>query len=243
MAELIMRLAGDGLEALVQPAFWSCGSEVCPLARAAGSLGTGAALLLAAAVLIAAYLLGNISPATLIARARGIDIKTAGSGNAGTTNAARVLGGRAAVATLVIDIGKGALAVLLGRLLGGELLAMAAVLPVMLGHIWPVFLRFRGGKGVATAFGALVMLCPAVGLGDLALVAIGLLISRRMSVGSLVGYAANPILAWIFLPHFTIDALLMSLIVLGKHSANIRRLVRGEEPPFRLGGHRESNKE
>ncbi|MGI6722382.1 MAG: glycerol-3-phosphate 1-O-acyltransferase PlsY [Anaerovoracaceae bacterium] len=182
-----------------------------------------------------AYLVGNISPSTIIARAKGIDIKKAGSGNAGTTNATRVLGKKAGAVTLLVDVAKGALIVLAGRLLGGDFLAGAMVVPVLLGHIWPVFFKFQGGKGVATAFGALVMLCPWIGLGDLILVILGVLIGRRMSVGSVVGCVANPILTWIFLPGFFVDGLFMALIVLFKHRSNILRLARGQEPKISLG--------
>lgn len=178
----------------------------------------------------AAYLIGNISPATILAAAKGIDIKKAGSGNAGTTNVTRVLGKRAGVLTLVIDVGKGALAVLAGRWIGGDFLAAAVVIPVLLGHIWPVVFRFRGGKGVATAFGALLLLNPWIGLGDLILVILGVWISRRMSVGSIVGCIANPVLTWLFLPGFFVDGLFMAILILFKHRGNILRLARGEEP-------------
>ena len=89
-----------------------------------------------------------------MAKARGIDIKSEGSGNAGTTNALRVMGKKAGAVTLVVDVLKGAVAVLLGNLVCGHLCAMFCVLAAMLGHIWPVFYRFKGGKGVSTAFGA-----------------------------------------------------------------------------------------
>ena len=106
-------------------------------------------------LIIASYTIGNISPSTILARSRGIDIKAAGSGNAGTTNALRVLGPKAALITLIVDIGKGFLPTSVAMKLLGLSWAGLCALAVFAGHVWPVFLRFRGGKGVAAAFGAI----------------------------------------------------------------------------------------
>ena len=114
--------------------------------------------------LIIAYLLGNISPSTLLAKAKGIDIHKEGSGNAGTTNALRVMGKKAGVITLVVDVLKGTIAVLIGFLLAGSAGEAWCVLAVFCGHVWPVFYKFKGGKGVATAFGALLGLNPLMAL-------------------------------------------------------------------------------
>lgn len=113
--------------------------------------------------ILAAYLIGNISPAIILGKLSGVDIKKEGSGNAGTTNVLRVLGKKAAFITLVIDIAKGFLAVRLGMLFGYETGAVCAV-AVFCGHIWPCFYRFKGGKGVATAFGALLAINWMLGL-------------------------------------------------------------------------------
>ena len=110
-----------------------------------------------------AYFIGNISPSILIGKALGIDIKKEGSGNAGTTNALRVLGKKAAVITLIIDIGKGVLAVWLGLRFGNETIGMFCALAVFCGHIWPCVYGFKGGKGVATAFGAILAINSAGG--------------------------------------------------------------------------------
>lgn len=203
-----------------------------PLARiqSAGDGSMAKCYALIIAMIIIAYFVGNISPSTMIAKERGIDIKEEGSGNAGTTNAARVLGKKAAAATLAVDVCKGMAVVFAGRMLGGDLLAMVCVLPVLLGHIWPVCFRFKGGKGVATAFGALVMLDPVIGLGELAIVVIVVLISRRMSAGSVAGCIALPVLTWFFMPEFIVDSLFMALIVLFKHRSNLIRMAKGEEP-------------
>ena len=177
-----------------------------------------------------AYLLGNISPSIILGKLHGIDIKKEGSGNAGTTNALRVLGKKAALITLVIDIGKGVLAVVIGRLIGGEAAGYLCALAVFCGHIWPCFYSFKGGKGVATAFGALLAVNWMLGLSALAVVAIGLALTQRMSVGSLLGAVTFPVLCWFIEPDFIWIGSLMALIVLIKHRANIGRLIRGEEP-------------
>ncbi len=179
---------------------------------------------------LAAYFIGNISPSTIIARANGIDIKKEGSGNAGTTNALRVLGKKAAVITLVIDILKGVAAVLLGWFLAGPTGAMGCALCVMLGHIWPIIYRFRGGKGIATSFGALLIINPLLAGLELVIVAIVTLISKRMSAGSIAGLVCLPFMCLWLEPEFTLVAAVISIIMLVKHRANIVRLIHGEEP-------------
>ncbi|MBS5335273.1 MAG: acyl-phosphate glycerol 3-phosphate acyltransferase [Clostridiales bacterium] len=178
----------------------------------------------------AAYIIGNISPSILLGKAQGIDIKKEGSGNAGTTNALRVLGKKAAVITLVIDIMKGFAAVSAGMYFGSYLTGTVCALAVFCGHIWPCFYRFKGGKGVATAFGAILAVNWQLALMELAVVAIGLLVSKRMSVGSILGAALFPLLCLWLEPGFLKIGCVMALIVVIKHRANIRRLIKGEEP-------------
>lgn len=182
------------------------------------------------AVALAAYLIGNISPSILIARAHGIDIKKEGSGNAGTTNALRVLGKKAALATLLIDILKGTVAVVLAGLLVGFNAAMVAAVAVFCGHVWPAFFGFKGGKGVATAFGAICGIHPGLGFSCLGVVILVVLITKRMSAGSLAGALGFPLLCWFMEPRFIWLGSIMALIILIKHRENIARLVRGEEP-------------
>ncbi|WP_130863963.1 glycerol-3-phosphate 1-O-acyltransferase PlsY [Bacilliculturomica massiliensis] len=194
----------------------------------------GAAVCLIAA--LAAYFIGNISPAILIGRLHGIDIKKEGSGNAGTTNVLRVLGKKAAAETLLVDIFKGVLAVWLGRLAGtyflpeADLLAMICCAAVLLGHIWPVFFGFRGGKGIATGFGALVTFQWQIGLGLLLIAVTGIVLSRRVSVGSVLAALSLPVLAWFFAPDYILPLSLLALIVLWKHRSNIVRICKGQEP-------------
>ena len=179
---------------------------------------------------VIAYFLGNISPSIILGKMAGVDIKKEGSGNAGTTNALRVLGKKAALITLVIDIGKGVLAVAAGNLIGGAETGYLCAIAVFCGHIWPCFYSFKGGKGVATAFGAILAVNWMLGLSALAVVAVGLALTQRMSVGSLLGAIIFPLLCWFMEPGFIWIGSLMALIVLIKHGANIKRLIRGEEP-------------
>ena len=195
-----------------------------------GGLSGGAA---AAVIIIAAavsYFLGNINPAALQAKAHGIDIKKEGTGNAGTTNVTRVLGPKAGLITLVVDIMKGVAAVLIGRYTGGEALAMICGLAVFLGHVFPVVYKFKGGKGVATAFGALTAIHPAMGLLELGLVVLGVATTRRMSAGSVVGAVCFPFVAWYFQPDFMVLGMIFALVVFFKHWGNIVRMWNGEEP-------------
>lgn len=188
-------------------------------------------IVLTVVLALASYFIGNISPAILIGRMYGIDIKKEGSGNAGTTNVLRVLGKKAAIATLVIDVLKGVLAVLLGRyVVGTEMAAMICGLSAICGHVWPAFFKFKGGKGVATAFGVIVAVNPLLGLSTLIVVLLVVVISRRMSAGSVVGAILFPFIACYFDRSYLYWALALAAIVLFKHRANIVRLLKGEEP-------------
>ncbi len=182
-----------------------------------------------AVALAAAYFIGNISPAILIAKACGIDIRSQGSGNAGTTNVLRVLGKKAAIATLLIDILKGVAAVLLGRLLGGQSVAVLCGVAVFIGHIWPILFGFRGGKGIATGFGAIVSIEPILGLEIAVIAILGILISKRVAVGSILAAAALPVLAYLIHPEYLLWSLSMGIIAIFKHRQNIKRLLHGEE--------------
>jgi len=192
---------------------------------------------------IIAYLIGNISPSILIAKSKGLDIKKEGSGNAGTTNALRVMGKKAGAITLLVDILKGTCAVLLGHMIGGSLAAMLCVLAVFCGHVWPVFFGFKGGKGVAAAFGALLGLNPLLALATLAVVAIGVLISKRMSVGSLLGAISFPFISYFIERDFVIFGAVMAVIIILKHRGNIVRLFKGEEPVMSIFEKKDREKE
>ena len=185
------------------------------------------------AAVAGAYLLGSVPFGLLIARLRGgVDLRRMGSGNIGATNVLRVVGKGAAALTLVGDIGKGALAVAIGRHLGVSpfVLAMTALAAVV-GHLLPVFLGFRGGKGVATTLGAVLAAMPAVGvLLFLIWIAVAI-IWRYSSLAALVAAACLPVLAWLLdgRPVMVILGGTLFVLVLLRHRDNISRLWRGTE--------------
>lgn len=191
-------------------------------------LGTGS-IAVTIIVLILAYLMGNVSPSILIGKAKGIDIRKEGSGNPGTTNTLRVMGKKAAVVVLLVDILKGTLAVVVCGLLFGQQMAMWATLLVFVGHVWPVLFGFRGGKGVATAFGALTGLYPPLGLLCLAVVLIAVAVTRYVSFGSIFGALSCPVLSYFLIRPFLPFACVMAAIVIWRHRSNIVRLVHHEE--------------
>lgn len=180
--------------------------------------------------IVISYFIGNISPAIMLGYICGVDIRSEGSGNPGTTNVLRVLGKKAAVLTLIIDILKGTIPVVFAGLIFNHEVAMYAVAGVFCGHLWPVFFKFKGGKGVATAFGAISGLNPVLGFTALGIVIAGTVISKRMSVGSILGAAAfPPVCFWLEADFIYIGAFL-AILVLFKHRGNIKRLLAGEEP-------------
>ena len=185
-------------------------------------------------LVVVCYFIGNISPAILIGRMKGIDIRKEGSGNAGTTNVLRVLGKKYAVATLLIDILKGVVAVAIGRYIGNQNIALACGIAALVGHIWPIVFGFRGGKGIATAFGVLVTLEPLLGLIEAVIALIFMIVSRRVSVGSLAAAVILPFAAYYFNPEYLIPMIGVAVIVIFKHRANIKRLLKGEEPKVNL---------
>lgn len=181
------------------------------------------------AVALVSYLIGAVNPSLIQAKLAGVDIRQEGSGNPGTTNTLRVLGKKAAAITLLVDILKGSIVVAAaGVLLGGEM-AMVACFWVFIGHILPVYYHWKGGKGVATAFGGLVALCPVIGLGCLGVVLLTVLVTRYVSFGSIGGAIACPVLTIFFLPSFITYATGMGCLVILRHRSNIQRLIRHEE--------------
>lgn len=192
--------------------------------------------------LLAAYLLGSIPFGIFIAKVfGGTDVRKSGSGNIGATNVARVVGPLAGILTLLLDAAKGFLAVwLAARWTHGAALAMVlAGLFAMLGHCFPAWLGFRGGKGVATAAGVFLALCPAAMLAATILFLLVVGFWRFVSLGSIAAAAALPLLIYLlWAPHFappqsvTLVSLAIAILVIYQHRGNIRRLGRGEEPKF-----------
>lgn len=179
--------------------------------------------------LLISYLIGSISPSTIISKYKGIDIKNSGSGNAGTTNVLRLLGIKAAVITLGIDIIKGMIAVKVGMGLVDFNTAALCSIAVVLGHIFPIFYKFKGGKGVATAFGAVLMINWPSALAALILVILTVGISKKMSLGSLIGAISYPLLILFYFPRFFIFGSILALTLVLTHISNIKRLIKKEE--------------
>jgi glycerol-3-phosphate acyltransferase PlsY len=187
------------------------------------------ALLVVAAL---AYLLGSVPFGLLITRALGLgDLRAIGSGNIGATNVLRTGNRGAAAATLALDAGKGAAAVLAARAALGEDAAQVAGLSAFLGHLYPVWLRFRGGKGVATFLGTLLALAWPAGLAACAAWAATAAVSRISSLSALVAAAAAPVWLLAVGPRQAVAlAAVMAGLVFLRHSANIARLRAGTEP-------------
>jgi glycerol-3-phosphate acyltransferase PlsY len=184
-----------------------------------------------AAALVVGYLLGSIPFGLIFGWLAGAgDVRRIGSGNIGATNVLRTGKKWAAAATLICDAAKGAIAVLLARRYGTEA-AVLAGLGAFLGHVFPVWLRFRGGKGVATLLGVALALDWRVGLLACAIWLVVAAIWRISSLSALIAVAATPFLYAVFRePPFAVAAILLALLVAVTHRANIARLARGEEP-------------
>ena len=191
-----------------------------------------------------AYLLGSIPFGFLIVKVRGgPDIRAAGSGNIGATNVTRVVGAGAGVLTLLLDAGKGYLAVwLAARVSEGNITwTTVAVLEVILGHLFPVWLKFRGGRGVATGLGALLLICAPAVLAAAVIWLVVVLIWRYVSLGSIVASAALPLLTyWLYAPGYgppwpvSIGVTLAALLIIAKHRPNLGRLMAGTESRLTL---------
>ncbi|WP_370313026.1 glycerol-3-phosphate 1-O-acyltransferase PlsY [Sagittula sp.] len=179
------------------------------------------------------YLLGSVPFGIVITRAMGLgDLRQIGSGNIGATNVLRTGSKPAALATLILDSGKGAIAVLLARWLSGDdSAAQLAGLAAMLGHCFPVWLGFRGGKGMATFLGTMLALAWPVGLLCCATWAAAFAISRISSIGALASVAS--VAPWTLVmgrTDLTITSLILTFVVLYRHKDNITRLRAGTEP-------------
>lgn len=192
-------------------------------------------------VILISYLLGNFQTSYLLGKIfMKSDIREFGSGNAGTTNALRVYGVKFAIATLVLDAVKGAIAVIIGVYFLGEMGGYLAGVSVVLGHNWPVFLKFKGGKGIATTIGVALAISPLVAI---ICVIIGISIiakTRYVSLATMSAIVIWPVISYIMMLlnkeqmnyRFLIFASILALIAIYKHKTNIKRLLKGEESKF-----------
>jgi glycerol-3-phosphate acyltransferase PlsY len=207
-------------------------------------------LLASLMIAVAAYLLGSIPTGYLLIRIfRHEDIRAIGSGNIGATNVLRSGGKSLGLSTFLIDMLKGCAAVYLGGLTGLLLAAHGfpigsvrnfealAALCAVLGHMFPVWLHFRGGKGVATGFGVFLVAAPLAALAAISVFFLVLLISRYVSLASILGSAGFPVFAWLLVdgdrpPLFIAVQFIVAFLVIAKHHQNIRRLLNGTESRF-----------
>jgi glycerol-3-phosphate acyltransferase PlsY len=197
-------------------------------------------------VAVAAYLLGSIPTGYLLVRLfRHQDIRSVGSGNIGATNVLRAGGKGLGAATFLFDMLKGCAAVWLGEWVAVHILLWAnprdiealAALCAVLGHMFPVWLRFRGGKGVATGFGVFLVASPLAALSAVAVFAIILALTRYVSLASVLSSASFPVFAWLLAegerpPFFFAVEIAVALLIILKHHQNIRRLLAGTESRF-----------
>lgn len=191
-------------------------------------------------IVVLAYLLGSVSPSYLIVRRlQGRDVRSVGSGNAGATNVLRAAGRGAGLAVLLLDLGKGAAAVAVPQALEAPpAVVYLAAAAVVVGHVFPVYLGFRGGKGVATGVGAMLVLAPLAALGAIAVFAAVLVATRYVALGSVAGALSCAPLAWACgrlgwseaaPPGLVVTAAGLGLLIAAKHHDNFARLRAGTE--------------
>ena len=188
-------------------------------------------------VILLSYLIGCFPSAYFLGKMyKNIDIRNHGSGNSGSTNALRVMGTKFGILTLVLDVIKGMIAVLIGQAILGNQGGIVAGILVVLGHNFPVFLKFKGGKGVATSIGVLLILTWQTSLTVIIIGVITIALTRYVSLGSILGAAIAPVAVVIFMD--TIDkslfitVVILALLLIIRHKDNILRLCRGEENKF-----------
>ncbi|MBT5267131.1 MAG: glycerol-3-phosphate 1-O-acyltransferase PlsY [Rhodospirillaceae bacterium] len=179
---------------------------------------------------VLAYLLGSIPFGVVLTRLAGLgDIRRIGSGNIGATNVLRTGSKKLAAATLVLDLAKGAAAVLIAKTYGPDM-AVFAAMGVVLGHCFPVWLKFKGGKGVSTGIGVYLALDPLLGAATIATWLVVVFVSRYSSLAALLAYLAAPVFAWWLVDPQTMElTLVIGALIYLRHRDNIKRLIFGEE--------------
>lgn len=190
--------------------------------------------------IIIAYLIGSISSAILICKAMGLpDPRENGSGNPGATNVLRTAGKTPAILVLVADVLKGFIPVLLASILGVSGFALGLVaLAAVLGHMFPIFFKFQGGKGVATTFGAVLMLSFTIGLIALIAWIVLVVTTRYVSLASLVSAVLATVLILFVNPSYFLPLLVMTVLIVWRHLPNIERLKAGTENKFDFNKYR-----
>ena len=201
-------------------------------------------------IAIIAYLIGSINFSVILSKKMaGFDVREKGSGNAGTTNMLRSVGKKAAAITLVCDILKGVVAILLAMLIGKmvnsidtSLLVQIAGVAVILGHTFPIFFKFKGGKGVATSLGVLIMSNWQIGLICLVFALILIILTQMVSVGSIAAAILYPVLT-LFIPqnyivpgNYLIYSIILAVFIVFNHRENVKRLLNGTENKISFKG-------
>ncbi len=194
-------------------------------------------------VAVIAYLLGSISFSVIISKKMaGFDVREKGSGNAGSTNVLRTVGKKAAILTLICDVLKGVVAVLIATLVGkiwkeldGALLVQLAGIFVIIGHTFPIFFKFKGGKGVATSLGVLLITNWQIGLICLVFALVLMVLTQMVSVGSIGAAILYPVLTlfisqnYIVPGTYIISSIIIAILVVFNHRSNVKRLLSGTE--------------
>ena len=201
-------------------------------------------------VAIIAYLIGSINFSVIISKKMaGFDVREKGSGNAGTTNMLRAVGKKAAAITLICDILKGVVAILIAMLIGKilkssntALLVQIAGVAVILGHTFPIFFKFKGGKGVATSLGVLIMSNWQIGLICLVFALVLMVLTQMVSVGSIAAAILYPVLT-LFIPqnyivsgNYLIYSIILAVLIVFNHRENVKRLLNGTENKISFKG-------
>jgi glycerol-3-phosphate acyltransferase PlsY len=199
----------------------------------------GVTPLMATVALILGYLSGSIPFGLLFTRWAGLgDVRSIGSGNIGATNVLRTGNKKLAALTLLADAVKGTIPILIMKDLGGETAGLVAGLAAFAGHLFPVWLGFKGGKGVATNIGILFGLYWPLGLIFLAVWLVMAVLFRISSLSALTATALSPLWAWLLAkPSFVLPLVLIGALIWIMHRANIARLMKGEEAKIKLGSH------
>lgn len=189
---------------------------------------------LAFALLIAAYLLGSVCSAIIVCKLWGLpDPRSQGSSNPGATNVMRIGGKKPALITLAGDMAKGVPLVLLAQHLQLRPDLISAIgLAAFMGHLYPIFFKFEGGKGVATALGVLLALHWPLGLAVIGVWLVIFAAFRISSLSSITAFAVAPVIAWYLVPNYMLGIVGMSILLIARHKTNIKALVKGEERKF-----------
>jgi acyl phosphate:glycerol-3-phosphate acyltransferase len=186
---------------------------------------------LIALTVITGYLLGSLNSSLIVGKLYGVDIRKKGSGNAGLTNTMRVLGKTAALAVLAGDIIKGIIACIVGLLLVGQTGILAGGTAAVIGHNWPLYFGFKGGKGVLTTLAVIMMMDWRIGLLLLGVFLIIVFVTRYVSLGSIIGAALIPVFSFLFGKDamFILFSFFLGLLIIIRHYSNLSRLINGTE--------------